>query len=843
MPEYTPMMQQYIELKKNYPDTLILYRLGDFYELFFDDAKTASHELDLVLTGRNAGVEEKVPMCGVPHHALNSYLQRLIAKGYKVAIVEQLEDPATAVGLVKRDVIRVVTPGTVMDELADERSSVYMAAVHDYQYGYAISACEIATGETKGYLLEKGRMELESFLRARSIREVVISTEMLEEDTWQKMHGQQAITVSVCDDETAKDDFRTRMESIEDVRLHPAFCRMMNYLTVTQKRLIEHLQPLEIVRDDAGLYMDFSTKSNLELVMPQRTSGKGNTLWSTMDHCRSSMGSRMLKKWVEYPLMDQTAIERRLDMISYLNAHFMKKQTLKERLSELYDLDRLIARIAYGSANAKDCLRLEQTLKQAPTILSIMREAHLYDQYEKTDSCADVLALLDGAFVEDPPVSIKEGGMFVDGYDAVLDDYRKVQRSGKSWIAALESKERERTGIKNLKIGYNRVFGYYIEVSKGNISLVQDEWGYVRKQTLTNAERFITSELKEQEDAILHAEERAIRLETEIFLALIAKIKQHIVPLQQLSHALAQADALYSLSEVSAQPGYVRPKFNDDGLLKIKAGRHPILETVQTNEPYIPNDVNMDRSRQVLIITGPNMGGKSTYMRQTALILIMAQMGCYVPAKRCEMPIFDKIFTRIGASDDILSGQSTFMVEMNEANHALKYATERSFILFDEIGRGTSTYDGMALAQAMLEYITACIGAKTMFSTHYHELTSLEESTAGVHNVHVDVYEKDGHVTFLYQVKDGRADRSYGINVARLAQLPDTVLERAEDLLKTFEQTKRTKMNNQSQILMMEVVPERLKHVEETLKQVDPNRLTPIEALQLIADLKKDSES
>ena len=838
MAEYTPMMQQYLEVKKNYQDALVFYRLGDFYELFFDDAKKASHELDLVLTGRNAGVEEKVPMCGVPHHAVNGYIQRLIAKGYKVAIVEQLEDPATASGIVKRDVIRVVTPGTIMDESLDERISIYIASIFDYQYGYAVTLCEMATGETKAYFVEKSDNALSQFLKAKSVREVVVNQDFADSEAAHLLRQTSAITISICENNDFKEEYAYLRKDIDDVRVVSSFGRLLNYLEATQKRMMQHLQVLTISDEAEALYMDYSTKQNLELISPLRTSSKNETLWSFMDHCRSSMGSRLLKKWVEYPLIDKVLIEQRLDMIEYLNRNFLAKSDLKEALSKMYDLDRLITRIAYGSANAKDCLRLQQTLEQAPIILDIMRDSGIYTLFDEVNSCSDALALIQNIFVDNPPASIKEGGMFVDGYNSLLDEYRDVQRNGKEWIAAFESKERERTQIKNLKIGYNRVFGYFIEVSKGNIPLVQDEWGYVRKQTLTNAERFITSELKEREDAILHAEERTIRLETELFLALMNEVKKYIPDMQRLSQALAVADALYALSVVSETSSYVRPVFNEDNHLDIVSGRHPIIESMYKDSRYIPNDVKMSNDKNVLIITGPNMGGKSTYMRQTVIIILMAQMGCYVPAEKAELPIFDKVFTRIGASDDILSGQSTFMVEMSEANQALKHATENSFILFDEIGRGTSTYDGMSLAQSMLEYITTCIGAKTMFSTHYHELTQMEDTLPGVHNVHVEVHEKNDQVTFLYKIKDGRADRSYGINVARLAKLPESVLNRAQVLLNSFEQKKVSKKQTQAQMLMMERIPVGLENVKKTLEMIDPNRLTPLEALQLVMDLK-----
>ena len=751
-----------------------------------------------------------------------------------------LEDPSTASGIVKRDVIRVVTPGTIMDESLDERTSIYIASVFDYQYGYALTLCEMATGETKAYFVEKSDNALCQFLKAKSVREVVVNQEFADSQAAYLLKQTSGITISICENCELKDEYQYLRKGIEDLRVIASLGRLIQYLEATQKRMMQHLQVLTIADEAESLYMDYSTKQNLELIVPLRTSSKNETLWSFMDHCRSSMGSRLLKKWVEYPLIDRELIEQRLDMIEYLNRNFMAKSDLKEALSKMYDLDRLITRIAYGSANAKDCLRLEQTLMQAPVILDIMRDSGIYTLFDEVNGCGDVLALIKDIFVENPPASIKEGGMFVDGYNELLDEYRDVQRNGKAWIAALENKERERTQIKNLKIGYNRVFGYFIEVSKGNVALVQDDWGYVRKQTLTNAERFITSELKEREDAILHAEERTIRLETELFLALMNEVKKYIPDLQRLSQALAIADALYALAVVSETSSYVRPVFNDDNHLDIVGGRHPIIESMYKDSRYIPNDVKMGNDKNVLIITGPNMGGKSTYMRQTVIIILMAQMGCYVPAEKAELPIFDKVFTRIGASDDILSGQSTFMVEMSEANQALKHATENSFILFDEIGRGTSTYDGMALAQSMLEYITSCIGAKTMFSTHYHELTQMEDTLPGVHNVHVEVHEKDDKVTFLYKIKDGRADRSYGINVARLAKLPESVLDRAQVLLQSFEQKKTNKKQVQSQMLMMERIPVGLENAKKTLEMIDPYRLTPMDALQLVMDLKNE---
>ncbi|MBQ1386837.1 MAG: DNA mismatch repair protein MutS, partial [Erysipelotrichales bacterium] len=578
---------------------------------------------------------------------------------------------------------------------------------------------------------------------------------------------------------------------------------------------------------------------NLELTAPMRNGTKSTTVWGFLDHCQSSMGSRTLRRWVEYPLVQKEEILRRQDMIAWLNRNYLSKGKLKEKLGDVYDLERLISRIALGSVNAKDCLRLHKTLSSAPEILEILRKAKIDEEFENTPDGKECAALLDNVFVDDPPVLTNEGGMFRDGYSAELDELRRIGKNSKEWLTAFEAKEKERTGIKNLRIGYNRVFGYYIEISKGNLPLVKEEWGYIRKQTLTNNERFITQELKEKEDEILHAEERAVKLESLLFEELVSKLKEEIPTLQTIAKALAKADAYYSLAEASAKPGYVKPVFSEERNVRIENGRHPILESVHSETPYIANSVIMPEETNVLMITGPNMGGKSTYMRQTVLILIMAQIGCYVPAKRCELPIFDKIFTRIGASDDILAGQSTFMVEMNEANHALKNATRNSFILFDEIGRGTATYDGMALAQAIVEYITTCIEAKTMFSTHYHELTSLEETHSTIKNVHVTVHEADDVITFLYKVKNGPADRSYGINVAKLAELPESVLERAKVLLKIMETQNASKRNAQTQMIMMEKVPENLDKIRKLLEMTDPNAMTPIAALQFVADLKE----
>ncbi len=836
MSEYTPMMKHYLEIKEKYPNALVFYRLGDFYEMFFDDAKTASHELDLVLTGRNAGVEEKVPMCGVPFHAVNGYIQRLINKGYKVAIVEQLEDPAEAVGLVKRDVIKIVTPGTIMDELTDETGSIYLASLVDQGYGYSLAICDCTTGEGKFISINHDTTSLIQTLISNEVRELVVDSKF-NKKTLTNLSDSYFLTISECNETTIKEDYKHLLNGCQDIHLNEAFGRLLNYLEVTQKRTMSQLRPFELINEEDYLKMDYSTIIGLELVQPSKTNNKSITLYSFLNNTRSAIGARQLKKWVSRPLRDINKIDQRLDMITYLNKNFLKREQLKEYLSSLYDLERIVARIAYGSANPKDCQRLAKSLENVPEILNIVKESKCYPEYDDINSCREIYDLLNEALTEDPPVLIRDGNIFKDGYDKQLDEYRNILKNGKNWIASLEQSERERTQIKTLKIGYNRVFGYYIEVSKGALSQIKEEWGYQRKQTLTTGERFITEQLKEKEDMILHAEEKSLKLEVALFSQLIDKIKKDLYNLQQLSNCLAVIDAIYSLAVVSSNFGYVRPTFNNDHLLNIVSGKHPILNSFK-NIKYVPNDLYMDKEVTTLVITGPNMGGKSTYMRQCVLLAIMAQIGCYLPAKKAELPLFDQIFTRIGSTDDILSGQSTFMVEMLEANNALSKATKDSLIIFDEIGRGTSTYDGMALAQAMLEYIDAAIKAKTLFSTHYHELTALENNMEHLRNKHVQVAENDGEITFLYKVKDGKADKSYGIHVASLAKLPSSVIERAKALLKELESTKKIR-NDQSQIIMLEKIPNDLQQVKQLLQLADPNNMTPIEALQFVSTLKE----
>ena len=828
----SPMMQHYVSIKEKYPDTLLFYRVGDFYEMFMDDAVIASKELDLVLTGKNAGLDEKVPMCGVPHHAVKTYLTRLAARGFKVAIVEQVQDPKEATGLVERDVIRVITPGTVMDEITDEKQSVYLAAVEDYKYGYAVAFCEVSTGENFIETCSHKDNALLQLILKNNGREVVVRKGFNERII--RRFREMQVVISYCEEDAIHPVYEPLITNLDKDNEKTCFGMLLNYLEATQKHALSHLQVCHVEEESQVLYMDYSTQANLELTVPMHDTGRQITLWSFLDCCKSAMGSRLLRKWIEKPLISQKRIEERLDRVAWLMRSFMVRNTVREALSNVYDLQRLIARCALNTANAVDVQRLTKTLEQVPIIQKKL-DSSLFGEIVEMDALQGLYTQLKNAFLDEPSLSVNEGGMFRDGYDAQLDEVRSIQRNGKEFIASLEASEREKTGFRTLKVGYNRVYGYYIEISKLQAKDVKEEWGYVRKQTLTNNERFISPELKEKEDMILHANERAIAIEKQLFSQLMDNIRSSLPKLQKIAEGLALADVYCALAEDSAKYGYVRPVFTD-GLVDIRSGRHPILDEIMKDPKYVSNNLYLDDQENILLITGPNMGGKSTYMRQTALIVIMAQIGCYVPASSCQIPVFDKIFTRIGASDDILSGQSTFMVEMNEANRALQQATDHSLILFDEIGRGTSTYDGMSLAQAMIEYIASVIHAKTLFSTHYHELTSLAESVGCVRNVHAAVKEEDNQVTFLYKIKKGPAQQSYGINVARLAGLPGSVLERAADIQKELESKKRV-VQQSFQLVEMKKEDPVADGIIEQLKSVSIDDLSPREAWNMLNDM------
>ena len=828
----SPMMQHYVSIKEKYPDTLLFYRVGDFYEMFMDDAVIASKELDLVLTGKNAGLDEKVPMCGVPHHAVKTYLTRLAARGFKVAIVEQVQDPKEATGLVERDVIRVITPGTVMDEITDEKQSVYLAAVEDYKYGYAVAFCEVSTGENFIETCSHKDNALLQLILKNNGREVVVRKGFNERII--RRFREMQVVISYCEEDAIHPVYEPLITNLDKDYEKTCFGMLLNYLEATQKHALSHLQVCHVEEESQVLYMDYSTQANLELTVPMHDTGRQITLWSFLDCCKSAMGSRLLRKWIEKPLISQKRIEERLDRVAWLMRSFMVRNTVREALSNVYDLQRLIARCALNTANAVDVQRLTKTLEQVPIIQKKL-DSSLFGEIVDMDALQGLYTQLKNAFLDEPSLSVNEGGMFRDGYDAQLDEVRSIQRNGKEFIASLEASEREKTGFRTLNVGYNRVYGYYIEISKLQAKDVKEEWGYVRKQTLTNNERFISPELKEKEDMILHANERAIAIEKQLFSQLMDNIRSSLPKLQKIAEGLALADVYCALAEDSAKYGYVRPVFTD-GLVDIRSGRHPILDEMMKDPKYVSNNLYLDDQENILLITGPNMGGKSTYMRQTALIVIMAQIGCYVPASSCQIPVFDKIFTRIGASDDILSGQSTFMVEMNEANRALQQATDHSLILFDEIGRGTSTYDGMSLAQAMIEYIASVIHAKTLFSTHYHELTALTDSVGCVRNVHAAVKEEDNQVTFLYKIKKGPAQQSYGINVARLAGLPGSVLERAADIQKELESKKRV-VQQSFQLVEMKKEDPVADGIIEQLKSVSIDDLSPREAWNMLNDM------
>ena len=838
--KYTPMMQHYLKMKEENPDAILFYRLGDFYEMFFEDAKLVSQELDLVLTGRSAGVEEKVPMCGVPFHAANSYIQRLVKKGYKVAICEQLEDPSSAKGLVDRGVIKIITPGTYMDATMDAKSTNYMASCEISSFEITVIYCELSTGELKYQTLQRSLVSLQKALLEQNVSELVCPMTM--DKKWMAaLEEMDAMVISKHKKANIDPEDLPLLNGIESESLKEAFALLMAYLKDTQKQHIDHFLPIESMDKDKVLVMDYETKNHLELVSSQSSNAKAESLWSFMDKCQSAMGSRMLKRWIEYPLIDAEKIAKRQVAVKDLKENFMLRENLKEHLVYVYDMERLASRMAYGNASPRDVLQLVATLEHARPILDLASSLNSYPEFNEVPDCQELYNEIKNAIIENPPLTLKEGGVFNDGYNQELDEVRKIAKQGKDFILELEAKERERTGVKSLKVGYNRVFGYYIEVRNGNLGNIKEEFGYHPKQTLANATRFITQELKEKEEQILHAQETKVKLEQSLFNDLLMRIKRDLFDLHACAQALSTIDVLVSLAILASEKGYVCPVFHPGYNVNVVEGKHPILDDRMKKKRYVSNDWKMSEEEHIQLITGPNMGGKSTYMRQNALLVVMAQMGSFIPAKTAQLPIFDRIFTRIGASDDILTGKSTFMVEMMEANTALRYATKHSLILFDEIGRGTATYDGMALAQAMLEYIDEAIGAKTLFSTHYHELTELAEEHQSMRNVHVDVREEKNEIEFRYRVIEGKADKSYGINVAKLAHLPKVVLDRASQLLLNFENQDNNQNYQPSLFVMDQVQPEKSQLLQQ-LQELDIDSMTPRDALDCLYELKKLSE-
>ena len=838
--KYTPMMQHYLKMKEENPDSILFYRLGDFYEMFFEDAKLVSQELDLVLTGRSAGVEEKVPMCGIPFHAANSYIQRLVKKGYKVAICEQLEDPSSAKGLVDRGIIKIITPGTYMDATMDAKSTNYMASCDVSSFEITVIYCELSTGELKYQTLQRSLVALQKALLEQNVSELVCPMTM--DKKWMAaLEEMDTMLISKHKKANIDSEDLPLLNGIESESLKEAFALLMAYLKDTQKQRIDHFLPIESMDKDKVLVMDYETKNHLELVSSQSSNAKAESLWSFMDKCQSAMGSRMLKRWIEYPLIDAEKIAKRQVAVKDLKENFMLRENLKEHLVYVYDMERLASRMAYGNASPRDVLQLVATLEHAKPILDLASSLNSYPEFNDVPDCQELYNEIKNAIIENPPLTLKEGGVFNDGYNQELDEVRKIAKQGKDFILELEAKERERTGVKSLKVGYNRVFGYYIEVRNGNLDNIKEEFGYHPKQTLANATRFITQELKEKEEQILHAQETKVKLEQSLFNDLLLRIKRDLFDLHACAQALSTIDVLVSLAILASEKGYVCPIFHPGYNVNVVEGKHPILDDRMKKKRYVSNDWKMSEEEHIQLITGPNMGGKSTYMRQNALLVVMAQMGSFIPAKTAQLPIFDRIFTRIGASDDILTGKSTFMVEMMEANTALRYATKHSLILFDEIGRGTATYDGMALAQAMLEYIDEAIGAKTLFSTHYHELTELAEEHQSMRNVHVDVREEKNEIEFRYRVIEGKADKSYGINVAKLAHLPKVVLDRASQLLLNFENQDNNQNYQPSLFVMDQVQPEK-SQLLQLLQELDIDSMTPRDALDCLYELKKLSE-
>ena len=829
--KYSPMMMQYLGIKEQNKDAIVMFRLGDFYEMFFDDAIMVSKELEIALTGKNAGAKERVPMCGVPFHSASGYIQKLVDNGHKVAIVEQLTDPGKK-GIVERGVVQIVTPGTIFDESMTKNKNNYIACMMIFDFVYTLAFCDITTGEFQVVNIDKKDHLLNNQLASMEVKEIVVKSDCT-------YNFNDSIMVSHYDNETFNEKYRDIFHNIKDLKEIKVSTLLLNYLIETQKRDLEHLQMIEEINNQDFMTMDLYTKKSLELTENSKDHEKYGSLFWLLDMTKSAMGARLLKNYIDRPLLKKEAIEERLDIVEIFTQQFIQRESIKEILKEIYDLERLSSRIAFGNINARDLKWISSSLKVLPEL-----KQQLYSFNEPlTDQLANqiidlshITKLIDDAIIDNPPLTIKEGNIIKDHFNEELDELRYLRDHGKQWLVDFEQKEREKTGIKNLKVGYNRVFGYYIEVTKGSLDLVKDEFEYTRKQSLSNAERFITPELKDMESKILSAQDKIQKLEYVLFTQVRNEIKKEVHLIQDVSKIIARVDVYQSLAMLASENSYVRPVFNDQKIMDIKEGRHGVIEKVMGHGKYVPNDVSIDENSPVVLITGPNMGGKSTYMRQVALIVIMAQIGSFVPAKYANLTIFDQIFTRIGASDDLISGQSTFMVEMLEANNALRFASEKSLILFDEIGRGTATFDGMAIAQAMIEYIASEIHCMTLFSTHYHELTFLEDKGLGIQNVHASARVDNDHLVFEYLIKKGRSNKSYGVNVAKLAKLPDEVINRANLVLETLEENNvEDRLIEEKQVQVIEKESE----VEKYLKTIDPMALSPLDALSTLIELKK----
>ena len=868
MAEYSPMMQRYLETKKEYQDCILFYRLGDFYEMFFDDAITASRELELTLTGKDCGQEERAPMCGVPHHAAEIYISRLIAKGYKVAICEQLEDPKKAKGIVKRGVIRVVTPGTLVDSnMLEERKNNYIMSIYKTGIYYGISICDISTGEFYSAEIKDNYnfpMLLDEIARYTP-SELVVNSMMADcQEEMDKIKERfDNIYVTKFNDKfftselnninlrfTLVDNNGRKLEDISDKKLAiSSINALIEYIEETQKTSLDHINKITVYQISKYMALDINARRNLEITEKMRDKSKKGTLLWVLDKTSTSMGGRLLRRWLSDPLVDVNEINKRLDAVEELKNDIILRGDVVENLKKVYDIERLTGKMAYGNANARDMITLKNSLFKLPEVKKILANCKsdlLKELYENLDELQDIYGLIEKAIVDDPPMTITDGGIIKLGYDPEIDKLKTAQTEGKNWLIKLEADEKEKTGIKNLKVGFNKVFGYYLEVTKSNLNLVPER--YIRKQTLTNAERYITEELKNLENQILGAEEKVVNLEYEAFTNIRQEIAKNVARLQTTSEVVSTLDVLASFAEVAEDMNYCKPNVNNFGVIDIKNGRHPVIEKILGTGSFVENDTHLDKDENRLaIITGPNMAGKSTYMRQVALITLMAQVGSFVPAESATIGVVDKIFTRVGASDDLSMGQSTFMVEMMEVASILKEATPNSLVILDEIGRGTSTYDGLSIAWAVAEYIAdkeKC-GAKTLFATHYHELTALEEKIEGVKNYSIAVKEKGEDIIFLRKIIRGGTDESYGIHVARLAGVPKDVTNKANKILQSIERKnvltgKKEEKKDKKQVEgQFDMYNYKLAEIAHEIDKINLNELTPIDALNTLVKIKE----
>ena len=844
--KFTPMMQQYLQIKKDYTDVIVFFRLGDFYEMFFDDAIVASRELEIQLTGKDCGQKTRVPMCGIPFHAYEVYATKLVEKGYKIAIVEQVEDAKATKGIVKRDVVKILTPGTCVLGNIENKENNYIASIKEEGKNYIFTYIDVTTGDTYLTVLSSQTELIDEVLNLR-VKEVVLNSKFNKKiiDLLTKNYG---ILISNEEDFELPSYLGGLTIDLNDKNEIQAFALLVNYIIKTQREKLTHLKTVTRYERKEFLKIDIHSKRNLEITETLRLGQKNGSLLALLDKCHTAMGSRMMRKWLEYPLIDRNEINNRLDYTTLFLSDYLLRKDVEECLKTVYDLERIVGRISCGNCNAKDLAQLRRSLSNVPQLKQLLVNTNnlkLVELSEKIDTIDELYDLLVKALVENPPLTIKEGGMFNPEYNSDLLELTNIKNNSRDWILQYEINEREKTGIRTLKVGFNNVFGYYIEVSKSFVNSPMLE-NYERKQTLANAERFITPELKEYESKVLSASDKIVQLEYDLFLNLKEVCASYIKRIQTLADKISEIDCLVSFANLALKYNYVRPTFSHNQDVIIIDGRHPVVENVLGTD-YVVNDVIVNKYN-TLLITGPNMSGKSTYMRMLALIAIMAQIGCYVPASKAQMPIYDQIFTRIGASDDLIGGASTFMVEMQEANYALSNATKNSLILFDEIGRGTATFDGLALAQAIVEYVHEKIGCTTLFSTHYHELVRLEESLSRLKNIHVSAKDESGKIIFLHKVKDGPVDKSYGINVAALAKLPKSLIARSKDILEKLESENHAH-NVDLTLFNFDVVEAEEENVSsineeiiEELDSIDVNNLTPMEAFNIIIRLKQKIE-